>query len=49
MELEMTTIVVLFAMSRAKQSPAGLLEDRRHRKERKKQKKKIQIEKKGSD
>lgn len=39
----MGTIVVLFAMNRAKQSPAGLLkakEDLRHGQERKKQKKK---------
>lgn len=39
-EPEMGTIVVLFAPSRAKQSPAGLLEYLGHRLERRKQKKK---------
>lgn len=47
-EPEMGTIVVLFPMNRAKQSPAGLpkaKEDLRDRRERKKQKKKNKIEK----
>ena len=39
MEPEMGTIVVLFAVSRAKPSPAGLLEDPRCRQERRKRKK----------
>lgn len=46
----MGTIVVLFPMNRAKQSPAGLpkaKEDLRDRQERKKQKKKNKIEKIG--